>query len=94
MPGKIENPELNLKFDFDTNKQCFTFKARKVDVNNENIETYNNDIRKGNVELAIYIDMDECKLDMNNKERPIKCKHSNGLFIVYIPTSNKLPEIK
>ena len=89
LPGKIENPELNLKFDFDTNKQCFTFKAKKVDVNDENIETYNNDIRKGNVELAIYIDMDECKLDMNNKERPIKCKHSNGLFIVYIPTINE-----
>ena len=86
LPGKIENPELNLKFDFDTNKQIFTLKAKKVDVDDENIETYNNNIRKGIVELSVYIDMDECRLDRDNKEKPIKCKHSNGLFIVYIPT--------
>ena len=89
LPGKIENPELNLKFDFDTNKQIFTLKAKKVDVDDENIETYNNNIRKGIVELSVYIDMDECRLDRDNKEKPIKCKHSNGLFTVYIPTINE-----
>jgi hypothetical protein len=41
------------------------------------------------VELTIFIDMDECKLDRDNKDKPIKCKHTNGILIVYIPTINE-----
>ena len=89
LPGKFEEPEFNLNFDYDNYKQKFTFKAKKIVAEEDEIEIYNDDIRKGIVELVIFIDMDECKLDMNNKERPIKCKHSNGILFVYIPTVNE-----
>ena len=89
LPGKIENPEFNLFYDYDNYKQKFTFKAKKVVPEEEDIEIYNDDIRKGMVELTIFIDMDECKLDRDNKDKPIKCKHTNGILIVYIPTINE-----